>query len=198
MGWYLLILKNGVELKLAGFSVRKITWAFSKITLVFRKIPSHFRKIPSHFRKIIVRERCNTMSEENKIVVVVKGVLLHDGRVLLLKRAADDVTGAGTWETVGGKIEFGEDIEAALIREIHEETGLTVTVGKILYATTFKTNPTRQVVLLTYLCRSESPIIQLSNEHTDYRWAETDQMKLLLPEEIINDFERNGVYSSIA
>jgi 8-oxo-dGTP diphosphatase len=198
MGWYWQIIKNGVELKLAGFPVRKITWAFSKITLVFRKIPSHFRKIPSHFRKIIVGGGCNTMSEENKIVVVVKGVLLHDGRVLLLKRAADDVTGAGTWETVGGKIEFGEDIEAALIREIHEETGLTVTVGKILYATTFKTNPTRQVVLLTYLCRSESPIIQLSNEHSDYRWAETDQMKLLLPEEIIKDFERNGVYSSIA
>lgn len=137
------------------------------------------------------------MGEENKIVVVVKGLILYEGKVLLLKRGADDVTGAGTWETVGGKIEFGERIEAALSREIHEETGLTVDVERILYATTFKTNPNRQVVLLTYLCRSESNEVRLSKEHSDYQWAAIDHLKMLLPKEIIDDFELNDVYSSI-
>ncbi|WP_342773918.1 NUDIX hydrolase [Mesobacillus subterraneus] len=120
------------------------------------------------------------MNVENKIVVVVKGVILHKGRVLLLRRSAEDVTGAGTWEKVGGKIEFGEELDEALAREILEETGLNVKVEKILYATTFKTNPTRQVVLLTYMCRSESASIRLSEEHSEYCWAKLDELKRLL------------------
>lgn len=137
------------------------------------------------------------MRQENKMVVVVKGVILLEGRVLIVKRAADDEVGNNTWETVGGKMEFGEDIEAALIREINEETGLTVTVDKILYATTFKTDPTRQIILLAYLCHSESHDIKLSAEHSDFKWATKEQLELLLPPEIMKDFEQNNVFSAL-
>jgi len=131
------------------------------------------------------------------MVVVVKGVILLEGRVLIVKRAADDEVGNNTWETVGGKMEFGEDIEAALIREINEEIGLTVTVDKILYATTFKTDPTRQIILLAYLCHSESHDIKLSAEHSDFKWATKEQLELLLPPEIMKDFEQNNVFSAL-
>lgn len=137
------------------------------------------------------------MRQENKMVVVVKGVILLEGRVLIVKRAADDEVGNNTWETVGGKMEFGEDIEAALIREINEEIGLTVTVDKILYATTFKTDPTRQIILLAYLCHSESHDIKLSAEHSDFKWATKEQLELLLPPEIMKDFEQNNVFSAL-
>ena len=137
------------------------------------------------------------MIEENKIVVVVKGVILHEGKVLIVKRAADDEVGRGTWETVGGKIEYGEDLETALKREIEEETGLKVTVEKILYAATFKTDPSRQVVLLTYLCKSNIMEILLSSEHSDFQWATKEQLELNLPQAIIHDFERNHVFSTL-
>ncbi|OQO98407.1 DNA mismatch repair protein MutT, partial [Geobacillus sp. 44B] len=111
------------------------------------------------------------MTNANKMVVVVKGLILYEGKVLIVQRAKDDEIGGGTWELVGGKVEFGEDLETALVREIKEEVGLDVTVEKILYAITFKTDPTRQVVILTYLCRSNNRDVVLSKEHIDYRWS---------------------------
>ena len=134
------------------------------------------------------------MTVENKIVVAVKGLIINDSRVLIVKRANDDEIGGGTWECVGGKIEFGEDLETALTREIKEEVGLTITVEKILYATTFKTDLTRQVVILTYLCRSKNTNVVLSKEHSEYQWATKKQLKSLLPPEIVTDFEQNNVF----
>ncbi|MFL9594405.1 NUDIX domain-containing protein, partial [Aeromonas schubertii] len=72
---------------------------------------------------------------------VVKGVIFHNGKVLIVQRAKTNRIGHGKWECAGGKIEFGEDLEAALRREVKEETGLEITVGKVLYATTFKNSP---------------------------------------------------------
>ncbi|WP_342778474.1 hypothetical protein [Paenibacillus sinopodophylli] len=46
------------------------------------------------------------MTDANKIVVVVKGVIVNGGKVLIVKRADEDEVGEGTWECVGGKIEF--------------------------------------------------------------------------------------------
>ncbi|MEK3686404.1 NUDIX domain-containing protein [Paenibacillus sp. FSL R10-2736] len=90
------------------------------------------------------------MSKKSKtIIVAVKGVILYQGRILLVKRAAADSAGAGSWECAGGKIEFGESLEAALEREILEETGLAVTTERILYAVTLLTDPARQVVIIT-------------------------------------------------
>lgn len=77
------------------------------------------------------------MNLENEIHVVVKGVIVSEAKMLIVKRSAEDEIGAGTWEFPGGKIEFEEAIEAALIREVSEETGLSVTVDRLLYATTF-------------------------------------------------------------
>ncbi|NNU94556.1 NUDIX domain-containing protein [Geobacillus sp. NFOSA3] len=135
------------------------------------------------------------MTNANKMVVAVKGLILYEGKVLIVQRAKDDEIGGGTWELVGGKVEFGEDLETALVREIKEEVGLDVTVEKILYATTFKTDPTRQVVILTYLCRSNNRDVVLSKEHIDYRWSTKEQLRLLLTPEIISDFEKNNVFS---
>jgi 8-oxo-dGTP diphosphatase len=137
------------------------------------------------------------MKNENQIIFVVKGVIINDGKVLILKRSEDEEVGGGTWENVGGKIEFGEELETALMREVREETGLDVRVERILYATTFKTSPTRQIVLLTYLCTTDGKEISISTEHMDYLWATEAQLKVRLPIEILNDFERNDVFSLI-
>ncbi|HET6871718.1 MAG TPA: NUDIX domain-containing protein [Sporolactobacillaceae bacterium] len=90
---------------------------------------------------------------------------------------------------------FGETLETSLRREIKEEVGLDVVIENLLYATTFHTDPTRQIVLLSYLCQSKTATVTLSEEHSDYRWATREDARLLLPPEIIRDFENHGVFS---
>ncbi|GAB2662557.1 NUDIX hydrolase [Nocardia goodfellowii] len=57
--------------------------------------------------------------------LVVGAVVQHNGKVLLLQRPTDDFMG-GIWELPSGKVDPGESIDQALIREVKEETGLDV------------------------------------------------------------------------
>lgn len=134
---------------------------------------------------------------ENIIVVAVKGIIIHDNKVLIIQRSADDEMGANTWEFAGGKIDFGEDLEDALMREIQEEVGLSVTVDKLFYAATLKANEYKQVVILTYSCSANSNTVKLSDEHINYLWADKHQMLKLLPIPIIDDLTRNSVWGHI-
>jgi|SRR5699024_1567346 len=57
---------------------------------------------------------------------VVGAVVQHEGKVLLLQRPQDDFM-AGIFELPSGKVEAGEGLDMALVREVEEETGLDVT-----------------------------------------------------------------------
>ncbi|WP_313799233.1 NUDIX domain-containing protein [Cytobacillus sp.] len=137
------------------------------------------------------------MQNENKFLVGVKAVIVNEGKVLIIKRSKMAHYNGGTWEPVGGKVEFGEGLEDALKREVMEEVGLEISVNHILYAATFKTDLNRQMAIIAYLCRSENTYVKLSSEHDDYRWADAKELKKLLPTYIINDFEKNHVFSLI-
>ena len=131
---------------------------------------------------------------DNIIVVAVKAVIMFKGRALIIQRSADDDVGANTWEFVGGKLDFGEDLEVALMREIKEESGLDVLLDKLLYATTFKTHEHRQLVILAYLCSATNDNVSLSAEHQDYLWADKKQILELLPESLINSLNQYDVW----
>ena len=63
------------------------------------------------------------------------GVLIAEGRILLT-RLADKEANKGMWTLPGGGLERGESPEEGAVREIHEETGLQATLGRLLYAET--------------------------------------------------------------
>lgn len=64
----------------------------------------------------------------SKIVEVAAAVMLRaDGREFLLAQRPAGKVYAGYWEFPGGKVEPGESVRAALIRELQEELGITVT-----------------------------------------------------------------------
>jgi ADP-ribose pyrophosphatase YjhB (NUDIX family) len=60
------------------------------------------------------------------------GAIVADGqgRLLMIKRGHEP--GAGLWSIPGGRIEPGESDAEAVVREIIEETGLTVEVGRLI------------------------------------------------------------------
>lgn len=85
--------------------------------------------------------------------VVAVALVDADGRVLLQQRPSGKAL-AGLWEFPGGKIEAGETPEAALIRELQEELGISVTASCLAPAT-FASAPLgeRHLLLLLFVCR---------------------------------------------
>lgn len=60
----------------------------------------------------------------------VGAVLIHEGRVLLIRRGKEPLR--GRWVVPGGTVELGETLEEALVREVEEETGLVVKPREIV------------------------------------------------------------------
>src|SRR5262249_10856561 len=58
--------------------------------------------------------------------LAVSAVIFRDGKVLLLRRAKS--RGHGFWSLPGGRVEFGESLHTALIREVDEEAGLKIDI----------------------------------------------------------------------
>jgi len=70
------------------------------------------------------------MSEEPGMTVTA-AIIIEDGRVLIAQRPPGG-RHAGEWEFPGGKVEPGETPEQCLARELAEELGVTVEVGKAM------------------------------------------------------------------
>lgn len=82
--------------------------------------------------------------------VRVTGVVIEDGRILLLNQD----TGTGrSWSLPGGKVEDGETLAGALVREMREETGLEVEPGRLLYVCDHLPGDGTHVVHLTFEAR---------------------------------------------
>lgn len=61
--------------------------------------------------------------------VAAYAVILRDDRILL-SRLSDTLTKSPLWTLPGGGLDHGEDPRAAVVREVHEETGLDVSIGE--------------------------------------------------------------------
>lgn len=70
------------------------------------------------------------MIADHYIPIRVTGILIEQEHILLVRQ---HIGPSRDWSLPGGKVHSGETLEAALVREIEEETGLTVRVKKLLY-----------------------------------------------------------------
>ena len=99
-------------------------------------------------------------------------VVIQDAqaRFLVLRRSASSRGNPGKWEFPGGKIDPGETFDAALHREVEEETGLSIVLRRVL-GTTESELPDRKVAYLIMEGRAASGQVRLSPEHDEFAWV---------------------------
>ena len=91
-------------------------------------------------------------------------------RCLLLRRSMSSKGNPGKWDLPGGKVDPGESFEQGLLREVAEETGLTISLQRVL-GTAESESPTKRVAYLILEGRLESGQVHLSSEHDEYAWV---------------------------
>lgn len=112
-----------------------------------------------------------------KLILVSAVALIDvDGRVLLAERPSGKSM-AGLWEFPGGKVEPGETLEAALIRELHEELGIE-TWQSCLAPLTFASHTYADFHLLMplFACRKWEGIVQ-PKEGQKLAWVKPSALK---------------------
>jgi len=110
-----------------------------------------------------------------------KAFIRFNDKFLLLREGAADGTAIGKFQIPGGMVEPGEPFKDALLREIKEETGLTVRpVVPIMVEGWLPTieGVKHQIIAIFYLCEADSDAVTLSHEHDKHAWV--------APEELIN------------
>lgn len=104
-------------------------------------------------------------------------------RYLLLKRSPRKDFGAGNWECVTGRLDQGEGFEEALYREVREEVGLEIRPIFIIGTTHFyrgEVRPENELVGVVFCCQVVGETaVQLSQEHSEYRWVTLEEAEHL-------------------
>jgi 8-oxo-dGTP diphosphatase len=102
------------------------------------------------------------------------GVLIENGKVLLIKRGRDPFK--GHWATPGGRIEDNESAEECLVREMEEETGLKVEPVKLIGLYSDPKRDPRLMIAAAYLIRRVSGDVRSGDDAAEARWFSLDDL----------------------
>lgn len=120
---------------------------------------------------------------QKKQITVFVGLVVKGKKILLVKRDEPEVIGAHLkWEFPGGKVDFGETPEEAIVREIYEETGVRVRVKRLLpyVHTTYWDYPwgVQHTLILGYECEYVSQDKKTFDHHVnEVDWVPLSHIK---------------------
>ena len=140
------------------------------------------------------------MEQEDRFQLGIKAWLLDDKSNLLLLKVNTLLGGYDEepyWDIPGGRIHVNETIKDTLSREVLEETNLSIKSFEFFHAAlsslrlSLEDGTTVGLVLFIYKCEFKNDrTIELSDEHTEYRWFPPGQAGELLrvkyPEDFVN------------
>ena len=122
--------------------------------------------------------------------IAVKGFVVNDGKLLLIKRRSNDVHCAEKWEIPGGRLDKGEDPYLGAKREIFEETGLNATVLVPMSVNYYTREDGQTITAIVFACRTNEDAVTLSEEHTEFRWLPITDAKDLIFEPMKKEIDR--------
>jgi len=116
-------------------------------------------------------------AQDNRINrYVVGAVVQKDSSVLLLERPKDDFMG-GIYELPSGKVEDNESLDAALYREVEEETGLRIIeVSRYLGHFDYESKSGKKTRQFNFVVNCGDPLEIKLQEHDNYAWADKNQL----------------------
>jgi ADP-ribose pyrophosphatase YjhB (NUDIX family) len=135
----------------------------------------------------------------------VGAVVVHEGRVLLIRRGKEPLR--GRWVVPGGTVEPGETLRDALIREVREETGLTVEPGEVVLVFDRILREAGQVryhyVIVDYLCTYVAGTPRAGSDAEEVALVPPDRLgDYDVPEKalqvVLDAFRRCGVPAGVA
>jgi 8-oxo-dGTP diphosphatase len=133
-------------------------------------------------------------------------MILRNNKVLLGQRHTDPIkadsalNGEGTWTMPGGKFEFGESFEEGAVREVFEETGVSINKEDIsVISLSNDIVPTAHFVTIGMLCEKydHEPTVTEPDEITKWEWFDLDNLPQPLFEpsrKIIENYKSSNFY----
>lgn len=106
-----------------------------------------------------------------------KAFIIYQGKVLLLRESSNytDGSNAGKYDIVGGRVTPGERFDESLLREIREETGLTVRIGRPFFVNEWRPvvrGEQWQIIGTFFECFADTDSVVLSEDHSEYVWID--------------------------
>lgn len=107
-------------------------------------------------------------------IVAIGAIIVDAGRVLLIRRGSEPLK--DQWSLPGGALEVGESLSEGLIREVREETGLTIEPIELIELLDRIHRDGDRIryhyVIADYLCRVTCGSLNAATDAADVRWAE--------------------------
>jgi 8-oxo-dGTP pyrophosphatase MutT (NUDIX family) len=117
---------------------------------------------------------CSRDNSAYRFPVSVKGVIIRQGRVILLKNERNE------WELPGGKLELDETPASCVAREVTEELHLHVEAARLLDSWIYTIAPGVHVLILAYGCtEARECAAVLSDEHRQFEWFSVEDVDSL-------------------
>lgn len=110
------------------------------------------------------------MIDGNHFQVAAKALVIHDGKLLVLKRKNNTIPELNGLDFPGGRLKENESPEQALARELKEETGISADIGQPIHVFDIFRRENERLLGICYLCTPHNVNIKLSDEHESFRW----------------------------
>lgn len=130
-------------------------------------------------------------------------ILLKDGKILLGRRHFDsakadsELHGEGTWTMPGGKFEWGESFEEAAVRELKEETGMTLGSMRVVCVNNDRKGDAHFVTVGFFGDSfSGEPQVMEPDEITEWQWFDMEHLPepMFFPSVKILECYREGTF----
>ena len=120
---------------------------------------------------------------QTKLFVATKAFIKNKkGQVLIVRESSkySDGSNIGRFDIVGGRLKPGERFDQSLLREIKEETGLSVKIGKPFFVNEWRPvvkGEQWQIVATFFECTTNSSKVILGDDHDHFEWIDPKDYK---------------------